>query len=85
MAVEWLSSQVNPISYCVRGLDNRSFLYDCLCSLVNHHMNAGVVVITKPMFPGTKLIALGVHDMMIVLGFSVSLFYPVISSILDIH
>jgi len=48
-------------------------------------MNSGVVVITKPMFPGTKLFALGVHDMMIVLGCSVSLFYPAISSILDIR
>ena len=69
----------------MRDLDNGSFLYDCLCSLVNHHMNSGVVVITKPMFPGTKLFALGVHDMMIVLGCSVSLFYPAISSILDIR
>lgn len=85
MAVEWLSSQVNPISYCVWDLDNGSFLYDYLCSLVNHHMNSGVVVNTKPMFPGTKLIALGVQDMMIVLGCSVSLFYPAISSILDIR
>jgi hypothetical protein len=67
----------------VRDLDNGSFLYDYLCSLVNHHMNSGVIVITKPMFPGTNLIALGVHDMMIVLGCSVSLFYPAISSILD--
>jgi len=41
------------------------------------------VVDTKPMFPGTKLIALGVHDMMIVLGCSAFLFYPAISSILD--
>jgi 3,4-dihydroxy 2-butanone 4-phosphate synthase/GTP cyclohydrolase II len=28
-------------------------------------MNSGVVVITKPMFPGTKLITLGVHDMIL--------------------
>ncbi len=54
LVIEWLSSQVNPISYCVRDLDNGSFLYDYLCSLVNHHMNSGAVVITKPMFPGTK-------------------------------
>jgi hypothetical protein len=30
---------------------NGSFLYDCLCSLVNNRMNNGVVVITNIGFP----------------------------------
>lgn len=92
----WLSrgSQVNPILKCLWDLDNGSFQFNCMCSLVNHHRNNGIMVFSMPMISGTTLIMLGVHDLMIVLGSSISLFCSAISSMfgfpfveyrLDIH
>jgi hypothetical protein len=54
-------------------------------------MNSGVVVITKPMFPGTKIMVLGVHDLMIILGHVASschfyhVRFPLVEHSVDIH